>query len=215
MDRRAFLASTAALLASEQAHAFGLGQLGGGFGSLGGAGKPMSPINLLQHSESFDLWTPAGITVTTNVSGTADRLAETATLTQHSLTAANINFVSGVMYTFSLEMDYENSAFIQLLFGSAAFGANAWGNLDFQSAVAGTLGSAATAGPFVVNPGGFRGSITATATATAAAPVVIFGANVSTMTRAASYTGVVSNTRLFVNAQVNTGSTALPYVPVA
>lgn len=181
------------------------------------SGDPI--INMMQYYASFDQWTASGATIVQNADNeplagraTADRLVETSNLSQHSITPTNMSFVSGETYTFSVYAKYESAAYIQLLFGSAAFGSNAWGNFDIQNGTLGTIGSAATGTITSVGGGWYRISITATATGTASTGAVIFGANAGAMTRAASYTGSTSNTRLLANAQVEIGATANTYV---
>lgn len=172
------------------------------------------PTNLVSNSEAFNLWTATGVTTTANIDGTADRGTETSNTSQHILTSGNMNFTAGVTYTFSCRMAYETAPYVQLLFGSAAFGSNAWANFDTQTGVAtGTKGSAATVSVIDEGDGSFRLVATATATGTAAAPVAIFFANSATMTRAASYAGNIANTRKLINAQVESGATANTYVP--
>jgi hypothetical protein len=172
------------------------------------------PTNLLQHSQAFDLWTPLGGTIVQNVANdllkgaaVVDRFVEQAAgVVQHSLTAPSIIFTSGITYTFSVYAKYETAAFIQLLFGSLAFGFNAWGNFDIQKGTVETMGSAATGAITDVGNGWYRISITATAMSSAVSGIVIFGANSGTMSRALSYPGSTSNTRLLADAQVEMGS---------
>lgn len=178
------------------------------------------PINLLQQSGDFDLWTNLAFTVTSNAANdpvfntlTAERLTETATLNQHNITPTSINFTTGVTYTFSVYAKYETTPYIQLLLGSAAFGGNAWGNFNIQTGTLGTIGSDSTATIIYAGNSWYRCCLTATATSTAASPTVIFGANASNMSRALSYTGSTSNTRLLADAQVETGPIANPYSP--
>jgi hypothetical protein len=196
-----------------------LNSLGGGFGRMGGLHVVAPPVvNLLTNSETFVQWTATGATVTQNVDndsrgvGVGCRLIEFANLSAHSLNSPNnINFVAGKTYTLSVEGKFETGQFLQLLFGSAAFGANAWGNFDMQAGQTATMGSAATGSVKSLGNGRYRFKLTAVATTTAAAPVAIFAANSGTMTRAASYTGVATNTRLIANAQVVEGTGADQY----
>lgn len=186
--------------------------------SIVGAGF-VPVINFLNYTESLDQWTAVGATVVRNAANdpvtgnaTADRLVETANTSQHNHTPPNINFTSGVVYTASCYAKYETAAFVQLLFGSAAFGSNAWANFNIQTGVLGTVGSATTARITDEGSGWYRISITAPATATAASVAVIFGANAGTMTRAASYLGSTSNTRLISSVQVEAHSFPRGYV---
>lgn len=191
-------------------------------GSVSVTSSPASalPTNLLLHSETFNQWTPVSMTLATDVANdpvnaapVADRIIETSTTAGHVLNSASMNFVSGTAYTFSIYAKYETAQFLQILFGSAAFGGNGWGNFDIQNQQVKTIGSATTAAIVDAGGGWCRCSITATATATASAPVAVGGANVATMTRAASYAGSTGNTRLLADAQVESGSTANTYVP--
>lgn len=182
------------------------------------SGAPPQAVNLQTFPESLDQLTATGATVARNVdndpdSGAAivDRMIETANTSQHSFNDPNVNFVSGQTYTFWRDVKYENSPYIQLLFGSGAFGSNAWANFDIQNGVLGTVGSATTASITARANGYYRISITATATSTAAAPSATFGANSSSMTRAASYAGSTSNTRLLGKSQVQQYPIATSY----
>lgn len=179
------------------------------------------PTNLVTNSQAFNSWTATGATTTANVandpvngSAVADRMAETANLSQHSLTDGTISFTNAAYYTFSVWAKSEggSSQFIQLLFGSAAFGSNAWCNFDLVNGTVETKGSAAVGKITSWGDGWFRCSMTAPATSTSSAPVVLFAANAADMTRAASYTGSTANTRLLFGAQVEVGQAANTYV---
>jgi len=192
-------------------------------GGLPVTGAATIPTNLLPDSPDFDQWTASGATVDYNVAQepvrfdtSADRMIETANLSQHQVTSASMSFTLGTTYTFSVYVKYESTAFIQLLLGSAAFGSNAWGNFNIQTGALGTIGSAATGRVVAARNGWYRISITATATATATSTAVIFGANAATMTRASSYTGSLANKRLLANAQMEVAASAgisMPYSP--
>lgn len=191
------------------------------FGSVSATSAAASslPTNLVPNSQAFNLWTASSVSNVTNVANdpvnsaaVADRMTEQANLAQHSWTSSNISFTSGTTYTFSLYCKYETAAYVQLLFGSAAFGSNAWANFDIQTGVVGSKGSAATISIVDVGGGWYRIIMTATATGTASGPVAIYAANASGMTRASSFTGSTSNTRLFADAQIETGAAANTYV---
>ena len=193
-----------------------------GHGGIPVLGAATVPVNLLQHSETFDQWTASGASVNPDVAFdpvngnlVADRFIEATGTVQHSLTDQSVNFTSGVTYTFSVYAKYETAAFIQLLLGSGAFGLNAWGNFDVQNGVLGTMGTAGIGQIANAGNGWFRCSISLLATASASSGIAIFGANSASMTRAASYAGVVTNTRLLADAQVETGAVANIYVPTA
>lgn len=192
-----------------------------GHGGIPVLGAATVPVNLLQHSETFDQWTASGASVNPDVAFdpvngnlVADRFIEATGTVQHILTAQSVNFTSGLPYTFSVYAKYETAAFIQLVLGSPAFGLNAWGNFDVQNGVLGTMGTAGIGQIANAGNGWFRCSISFSATASASAVSAISGANSASMTRAASYTGVATNTRLLADAQVETGAVANIYVPV-
>lgn len=192
-----------------------IGNLGRAIGGNGSNPKKAPPgtLNLVTYPESMDQWTAVGATIVRNAVGGSDRMVETSNLSQHSLTnPISISFEVGKTYTLSIEFEYENAPFIQLLFGSAAFGANAWGNFDGQLAALGTMGSGAAGAVDDLGGGRCRVSITATATASAAAPIAIFAANAADMTRAASYTGSTSNTRLLTKVQVEQAPAMTTYI---
>lgn len=173
--------------------------------------------NLLANSQTPVLWTSSGVTTTQfvdldhDLEPTATRITEFANLSGHSYNSANISFTSGQTYTFSIYAKYETAPYIQLLFGSAAFGVNAWGNFDIQAGTVQTKGSAATTSIESAGNGWYRLIITATATGTANATVALFCANAGTMTRAASYTGVATNTRLITKGKVEQDSAPTTY----
>lgn len=173
--------------------------------------------NLLPNSQTPVLWTASGTVVTQFVDldyesdPSATRLTEFANLSQHSINSSNISFTSGQTYTFSIYAKYETAPYIQLLLGSAAFGANAWGNFNLQTGALETKGSAATTAIESAGNGWYRISLSAPATATANSPVSVFGANAGNMTRAASYTGSATNTRLITKGKVEQDTAPTAY----
>lgn len=178
------------------------------------------PTNLLPNSQAFNLWTAGGITLTQNVANdpdgfaVADRIAETAVSTQHILTSSNMSIVSGQPYCFSQRVDAETCQFIQLLFGSGAFGSNAWADFNLSTGAVGTTGSAvAASGVIDEGDGWYRVWIAAIATGTTSAPVALFMANAANMARAQGYLGSVSNTMILGGGQVEGGLTPNTYVP--
>lgn len=181
----------------------------GGFSKMGGASRRRA-FNLVANSDAINLWTPAAAVTTTHVGSDPSgqpvtRIYETATTSQHSFTSAVMNFVVGKKYTFSAKVAYETAKYLQLLFGSAAFGTNAWANFDIQNGVPGTIAVAATVEITQLDDGFLLISITATATATASVAVVIFMANSATMTRALGYAGTATNSFFLSTVQVEEG----------
>lgn len=177
-------------------------------------------INLVANSQALNLWTQVGVTTSANVGldpvngqNVADRIIENSGTSAHNIASANISFTSAQPYTFSVYGKAETGQFIQLLYGSAAFGSNAWADFDVLNGVVGTVDISATAAISNAGNGWWRCSLTSTASATVAAAAAIFCANSNTMTRALSYAGSPSQTRLLADAQVETGSTANIYIP--
>lgn len=186
-----------------------------------GTSRPssISIFNLVTYPDSIDQWSATGATVARNVANdpitgkaTADRMVETANTSQHNFNSVSISFTSGKTYTLSCYVKYETAPYIQLLFGSAAFGANAWGNFNIQTGALETKGSAGTAAITDAGNGWYRISITAPATSTASSATAIFGANAGNMTRAASYAGSTDNTRLITKIQIEEASSPSVYV---
>lgn len=198
--------------------------LGGGNYSptpLRGSGNVTPGItNLVTNSQSLNLWTQVGVTTVANVGNdpvntqnVVDRIIENSGTSAHNIASNNIAFTASQAYTFSIYGKYETGQFIQLLFGSAAFGVNAWANYDVLNGTLGTVDVSATAAITNAGNGWWRCSLTSTASAAASAQVAIFCANSSSMTRALSFAGSTSQTRLFADAQVEVGSTANIYTP--
>ncbi|GAA0005322.1 hypothetical protein ABIF14_003003 [Bradyrhizobium elkanii] len=178
------------------------------------------PTNLVSKSDALGSWTLNATTQSPNVTldpvnntMTADRIVEQASTNIHSVASANISFVSGTTYTFSVYGKYETAQFVQLLFGSTAFGSTAYANFDLQNGTVQTVGAGVTARAVPAGNGWYRLIITAPATATAAAAVGIYGCTAGNSARAQSYLGAVANTRLLTDIQVETGVNANAYVP--
>lgn len=180
-------------------------------------GGSVTPLNMVPYSETFTDWTPTGTTTTQFVDidpygePKATRITEFAATSGHSYGSGSMSFTAGQAYTLSVSAKYESGQYMQILFGSAAFGVNAFANFDIQNGTTGTVGSAATASVTSQGNGWYRISITATATSTASTTIAIAAANASTMTRGASYAGNASITRLIAKAQVERGSSATTY----
>ncbi len=186
-----------------------------------------APVNLLTFSEQFDnaAWartsinatgTPAWVNVTTAPDGTltADKLIANLNNTDHVVSQATISITSGSAYTLSafFKGDASNQ-WVQLGGSSGAFGVNVWANFDVLNGVVGFVGSSTTATIEPASNGFFRCVVTGTATASTTGGLNIFLLN-NTNTNARSPAFVGSNTDGVSawGAQLNTGSTALPYV---
>ena len=194
-----------------------------GSASSTSAGASGLPANLLTKTEQINLWTLSSMTLSADVAAnpvngsvTADRPAEQTGSTSHSVTCpVAISFVNATTYTYSFYVKFESRQFIQLLFGAAAFGVNAYANFDIQNGSVQTVGSAAAAAIVSAGSGWYRISMTATSSAGASAPASLFFVQAGNSVRAQSYTGVATNTALAFGAQVETGSVANTYIPVA
>lgn len=185
-----------------------------------GAEIPRRTTNLIVDSDAINLWTAVGATVTSHVGKDpigrpVSRMLETSNTSQHSFSAAAVNFTLGTAYTFSAKVAAETGIYVQLLLPGAAFGTNAWANFDLQNGVAGTVAASATAAIRQLSDGFYLISITATATATASGTPVIFMANSATMTRALGYLGSDTNTILISSTQVETGVRVTGHVSTA
>lgn len=193
-----------------------------GHGGIPVLGAAIVPVNLLQHSETFDQWTASSTSVVPNIANdpvrgmaTADRIIESAVTAEHSTNPANISFLNATTYTLSVYAKYETKQFLQLIFGAAAFGVNAYANFDIQNGTVQTVGSTATAQIEPAENGWYRLILTATTTAAAAATAAVYGAVDGSSARTPSYPGNISNTWLLADAQVETGAVANIYVPTA
>ena len=175
--------------------------------------------NLMLFSEQFDnaAWSTENVVKTANVAvapdGTlsADLMADTATAALHR-SAQTLSFTTGIAYTFSVYAKNNTLGYIQLLYGSNSFDANAYANFDLATGALGTVGSAATATITSFGNGWYRCSITCTSTATAAnAPQVVLIQS-ATAPRAENYSGTGKSIYLW-GAQLEQRSTATSYTP--
>lgn len=176
--------------------------------------------NLLTYSEQFDQWTASNVTVTANVvnspSGalTADTMDDgtTAAVSHRVLVPVTISFASGVAYTYSLYVKNLNRNFVQLAFGSAAFGATAYANFDVATGVIGTIGASATASITNVGGGWYRCALTCMATSTASDSIFVAAITSATSVRNEVYAG--SNKKLYIwGAQLEAGAFPTSYIP--
>ena len=173
--------------------------------------------NLVQYSQEFDQWTTSLIAVTTNSTAAPDGTTTAETLNDGTATGPHRvlaptapSIVSGLSYTLSVFVKNVDRNFIQLGFGSATFGANAFANFDVATGVTGTVGTSATATITSLANGWYRCSITATSTGTAADGVFFSMVSSSTATRSEVYTG--SNKQLYLwGAQLEQRSSVTAY----
>jgi predicted secreted protein len=177
-----------------------------------------APVNLLTFSEQFDdaVWTRLNTTVTANTviapngTLTADSVFESSdtVVTNHGIyRASSLDFTAGTTYTTSAYVkNRSGSRSFRLDFPSAAFSGGPSAFFDLQSgAVLSGTGATITN----VGDGWYRCSFTQTATSTASSRFLTFGLGSGT-TR--DYVGDGTSGIFIWGAQLNTGSTALPYV---
>ena len=182
-----------------------------------------TPVNLLLHSEDI---TQGQVATNTNKSGntttspdgtnTADSLTETTASGSHGISPLNMSFTGGVAYTFSYYFKATgvgSARYPQLAFANASHGSAAWATFDLTNQVVGAQGgSVTTASVEDVGSGWYRCSVTATATGTVTTGGFISTSNISTGTRAQSYTGDgVSGIHLW-GGQMEEGTTATAYI---
>lgn len=180
-------------------------------------------INVVVGSEEFGgSWTKTNTTIADNTTAspggtnTADTFAETTANATHSMFAsAATNVTSGVTYTQSVFIKAGTISVIQLTFGGAQFGTDAFANYDVANGIIGTVGSAATARIKPYKNGFYRLELTATATATttSAPGVIVFCNNNLSSGRAPSYAGSTASNVFVWGGQFETGAFATSYIP--
>jgi len=138
--------------------------------------------NLLTYSEQFDnaAWTKSGTSVSPGSfspspdgTSSADALVDGSTSGTHSI-GESYSFVSGTTYTFSVFVRQGTLTETQIVLGSAAFGSAANVIVDLTTGTATATGASATVKIKSLINSWYRIEVTATATATVAANVLIF-----------------------------------------
>lgn len=171
--------------------------------------------NLLTYTQEFDnaAWTKlntvvSGVNAAAAPDGTltADLVREApATLVVYS-TGQNFSYASGSAYTFAVYLKKGSGAtapdWMQLTFGSAAFGTSQYANFNLATGAVGTV-----AGGFAsiqsAGNGWYRCAFTATATATATTTAsVVFCNNSNASGRAPLYTGATTSDVFIWGAQL-------------
>ena len=173
--------------------------------------------NLCLQSQTFGTtWVPTTVTVASDAiaspDGTtnADRVYASGGATQHYV-AQSISFTSGTAYTLSTFAKAAELSAVQLTFGSGAFSTLPFCNFNLTTGVAGTP-SNCTATMQALPNGWYRCSITATATETTAANIVISLARDNTESRLPSFSSDGNGIYLY-QAQLEAGTGASSPIP--
>ena len=172
--------------------------------------------NLLLQSNGFDTtWTNTNSSET-SLSGTAPdgtntawELKDTSDVSSvvHALNQS-VSFISGTAYTVSCWMKAGVLTEGGFTFPAGAFTSNISARVSLSTGVVITTSAGVTASTQQFSNGWWRVSATATATATASAAMQI-----RIMNGGFAYIGTGTGTILIYGAQLETGSTATPYVP--
>jgi hypothetical protein len=179
-----------------------------------GTGAPSAVVatgtltNLIPSPQAFNSWTQTGVTVTQNVTGTADRLTEDTATNSHNVASPQGSAVTtGTTYTIAVDATYENLPFIQLHLPTGLTN-QAWANFDIQNGVLGTVGPS-TANSTITSKGAgvWRITMTFVCPVDGFAQMVAKGAASASVARGASYLGT-GKTVLFDNGQFVAGPTA-------
>ena len=162
-----------------------------------------APANLLTYSQEIGgtNWLSDDVTVALNSIAapngtlTASTITDTVTNSDHRIISGGTNpsFTASVSYTLSVYVKNNTRNFVQLAFGTAAFGATAYANFDVTTGVVGTVGSGTTASITAVGSGWYRCAITAPATATASTSIFFALITSATAVRAELYAGTGSS----------------------
>ena len=162
-----------------------------------------APANLLTYSQEIGgtNWLSDDVTVALNSIAapngtlTASTITDTVTNSDHRTISGGTNpsFTASVSYTLSVYVKNNTRNFVQLAFGTAAFGATAYANFDVTTGVVGTVGSGTTASITAVGSGWYRCAITAPATATASTSIFFALITSATAVRAELYAGTGSS----------------------
>ena len=175
-------------------------------------GATVAGQNLWLQSEDFaTTWATEFITIMADNAlapdgtTTADLLTCTGGSTVGHRTGQSYSgFVSGTTYVISVYAKAGTNNYIQLLYSSIGFPANAYANFDLANGIVGTVGAGATATITAAANGYYRCSIAATCTSTTSTSGFFYIVPASNSARAASAN--MSTTVWLWGGQLNTGS---------
>ena len=191
-------------------------------GSNGLIQNTPASVNLLTWTQQFDnaAWTKTAATVTANTTvapdgtSTADTVAETAT-TASPWIRQQPNVTSGATYTGSVYVKKGGGSasrdFIQLVYNTVAFGANAYANFNIASGTVTATGAGVTASISDAGNGWYRCSITGTAISTGSGQFFIAAITSGSSAALSSYLGDVNATTFLWGAQLEAASAATTY----
>jgi hypothetical protein len=190
----------------------------------GGGGCPsllLEPqrTNLVLYSEQFDnaAWTQSMTSTTANQTTSpdgntnADLINALTGTGQHFISAASINFTSGVAYTMSVFAKKGNTPLIQLFGASGIYGSNVWATYNFDTLEV-TTGSAATASMVDYENGWYRLILTGTSISTSLTYAFYAAFTNDKSVRLPSFTAA-NQTFYLWGAQTEQGAYPTTYIP--
>jgi hypothetical protein len=178
--------------------------------------------NLLTFPQDFDNaeWAKSDTTIQPKVeiapnnTLTADLLIANLTGGVRYIQNTSKSFTTSISYNLSFYVKKNTHNFVQILFGSAAFGFEAFANFDIELGIIGTFGTNATATIQDVGNGWYRCAITSVATSTASTVPVIAIVPSNSSSRFPAFSGANGTESVFIwGAQLEVGSTATEYFP--
>lgn len=180
--------------------------------------------NSVLQSESTTGWGLGALTITTNATtaptgvSNGNLLVEDTTTAAHSTSPAAISFTSGTAYTLTLFAKEDATSakrFLQLTFGSAAFGSFPYANFDLGTGTITAQGGGVNRSASIqaVGNGWYRCRLTADAEATTSGTLFFLIQNSGTAARFATYTGNGTAGFFIWGAQLEAGAFPTSYIP--
>jgi hypothetical protein len=175
---------------------------------------------LVLYSEDFNItWQTPGSSIieTSTIFPNGDisgpNLVENDNNTFHNVQYPNLSFISGVTYTVSIFAKFSGRNVLQIAFGSASFGLDAFANFNLNTGTIGTVGTNATAKMEMFPNGWYRCIITSTATDTDTSFLFFLLQRFSADPRFSAYLGNGSDGILIWGAQLEVGAFPTSYIP--